>query len=120
MADPVWPVGLPQNPYALDGARYVPMDNQQRSQMDMGPQKVRRRFTAVAATFSFQMELTKAELAILTQFQEVTLQDTRRFQWIDFRTGLPCKYRFARRPGAQYVAGDGELWLCDIELERMP
>lgn len=120
MSDPLWPSTLPQNPYARDGAKYTPQDNRNKSDTEMGPPKVRRKFTAVYDTFTFTLELTRDELATLTTFVITTLQDVRPFQWIDFRTGDVCRYRFSKRPTALYLVGDGFLWEVDIELERLP
>lgn len=120
MADPVWPAGLPQNPYALDGAMYTPQSNRREFDTEAGPAKARRMFTSVYDRFTFSIEITRAQLAILNDFVINTLQDVRKFQWIDFRTGQPCQYRFVKRPSSQYVAGDGAWWLVSVELERMP
>ena len=120
MADPLWPATLPQNPYARDGATYTPPDNQLRSNTEIGPPKTRRKFTAVYDRFTFTLELTRTELATLNSFVNVTLQEVRKFQWIDFRTGAICKYRFVKRPTVMYLVGDGFLWEVQIELERMP
>lgn len=67
-----WPATLPQ---------CLPLDNQQegmannliRSQPDTGPAQVRRRSSAAPRAWSGMVVLTRAQLAILRDFVEVTL-----------------------------------------------
>lgn len=118
MAD--WPVTLPQNPYAVDGARYQRPFNAVRSEMDAGPAKQRRRYTAVPSAITFTLHLSKAQWAILETFYSVTLKTVEAFNWIDFRTGNAASYRFVAAPAETYLGGDGDYWSVDIQLERLP
>lgn len=120
MANPIWPAGLPQNPFATDGAAYVPVDNFIRTNMESGPPKVRRRFTAEYEDFSFTIIINRAQLATLMSFIDVTLKGTKAFDWIDFRTGLTATYRFKKKPSQQWYGGDGEWWTVSVELEKIP
>ncbi len=67
-----WPVTLPQT---VSQARYVEgmVSIVERSEMDSGPAKVRRRHTAGVERFSSTMQLTTAQVVTLEEFFEVSV-----------------------------------------------
>lgn len=113
-----WPTGLPA-PYAASKPVYAPADNSIRSSTETGPGKVRRRFTGRYEKLSFQLELKQDQLDIFQHFYWNIIQEVMPFRWIDLRTGLPCKYRFAGPPQMTYLAGyEGNgWWAVTVELE---
>ncbi len=54
MSNPVWPPSLPQRPLAQGFSEQAP-DTLIRTQMEAGPPKVRRRFTAGIRTMDLQL-----------------------------------------------------------------
>jgi hypothetical protein len=130
VADPaVWPDTLPQTPYRPDNStpEYTPTDNTIRTSVTVGPAKLRRRFTAVPETVKIQLWLTSDQLATLRNFVEVTLEDVLPFTWVDFRDDSQCTYRFPKGRASiphKYDSGSDiegqEIWILDIELERLP
>jgi hypothetical protein len=115
-----WPATLPQNPYAVDGAQYRRPFNAVRTEMDAGPAKHRRRYTAVPSRLSCTLHLSKAQWATLETFYSTTLATVLPFTWVDFRTGAAANYRFVDAPAETYLGGDGDFWTVELQLERLP
>ena len=100
---------------------YQPADNAIRTSVTVGPNKVRRRFTAVPETTQIQMWFTSDQLAILNQFVEEQIQDVLPFTWRDFRDDSQCMYRFPKgRGGLTYKWDSGDIWLVSMDLEKLP
>lgn len=98
LATPVWPSSLPQN---LDQPQYQEAfpDVVERTQMDSGPAKVRRRFTGGYEVITGTMTLTIAQAAALeTFFNETTAGGSLSFQWTHPRTGTTIETRFVGPP----------------------
>lgn len=121
-----WPTGLP-SPLAESDPVYELQDNAIRTKPEVGPAKVRRRFSGKCETMSFSLNLTKAQRAIFQVFYWTTQQEVLPFDWVDFRVyNMPAVYRFAKPPKETYVAGDATTsatsqayWKVDIELEKI-
>jgi hypothetical protein len=67
MSDPVWPTSLPQRPL-VDGYSNSFGDGAVRTDMDSGPPKARRRFTAAVQPLRLAFRLTAAQVATLRSF----------------------------------------------------
>lgn len=119
MANPGWPISLPVP--LVEGISYTPGQNVIRTQMDAGAAKVRRRFTAVPETLTFNLVLTGAQVQVLQDFVEITLAEVLPFDWIDFRkpTGTGVTYRFTKRPSYSPRSAAGNRWVAAIELEQL-
>lgn len=117
MSNPIWPASLPQDPYQ-DGPSIEPASNALRTQMDAGPAKMRRRYTAVPETVKFNLILSESEWATLDTFVRITIQDVLPFDWKDFTTGAAATYRFTKRPTRTWYGDD--LWTVSFELEKLP
>lgn len=95
------------------------MPNVIRSDMDVGPAKVRRRYTATIKQYGLRMVLTKAQIATLETFIDSTLGGgALTFDWVDHRTGAAATYRFIGRPAYQTIGA--EYWSADMALELLP
>ena len=95
-----------------------------RSQMDVGPAKVRRRFVAGVVTIPMQLKLIGTDLQTFLQFFYTTLAGgSLPFTWTNPRTGSACDFRFVGPP--QYSplsprASGTERWNVQFTLETMP
>ena len=119
----LWPDQLPQDPFMPSNGTpsYQPTDNAIRTSVTVGPDKVRRRFTAVPETTQIQMWFTADQLAVLNQFVEEQIQDVLPFTWRDFRDDSQCMYRFPKGRGSlAYKWDSGDIWLVTMELEKLP
>lgn len=113
-----WPASLPEQPLA-DGYTESALPNVVRSEMEIGPAKLRRRYTAEIKVYAVQFMLTTAQVATLETFYDSTLNGgVDPFDWVDHRTGATVSYRFRSRP-MYYTAAPGH-WRCSSELETVP
>lgn len=122
MASQTWPGSLPQDTFRqLD---LEPEDNRLRTQMDSGPVKMRRRFTAVPIKKRHSMTLRGDDFQTFKNFYETTLKDgTLRFDWTDPVDGTTVEMRFVTPYTASLAAGGSaneRVWEINMNLEIMP
>ena len=88
---PAWPASLPQAPLAR-GYQEAFGDTTLRTQMDAGPDKLRRRFTAGVDSFTTLLRLTKTQAATFESFYKTdTAGGTLAFTWVHPRTRRSCR-----------------------------
>lgn len=120
MANPTWPSTLPP-PLADSSAAYGPPNNVIETSMEAGAPKVRRRFTAGETPFACTLKLSQAQHATLEAFYYTTLQQVLPFDWLDFRTGTVCTYRFTKDGyRSNYIQGSINRWQATLSLARKP
>lgn len=91
---PTYPASLPQQPL-VDGYEEGFPNTLVRTQMDKGPDKVRRRFTAGTRTFTIQLLLDETQVQTLDDFIDIDLEGgALRFDWTHPRTGASVQFRF--------------------------
>jgi hypothetical protein len=115
-----WPLTLPQTPQK--GFQETVGALIQRTSMDAGPAKMRRR-AARPDTMSLQYIMTTAEVDTLTTFVLDTLDGTTRFGFPHPRKGTVVEVRIVPQ-------GDGQLfqsqylapgyWTISLQLEILP
>lgn len=113
-----WPSGLPQKPLA-EGFAEQPQPNILRSDMDVGPAKMRKRYTSVIRVYGMELLLTTAQVATLETFYYTTLGCVDEFDWLDHRTGAAASYRFRSAPSYS-LAGAPGYWRTSLDLEALP
>lgn len=105
----------------LTGASYAPVDITIRTQMDAGPAKVRRRYTAGPADVTLRLLCDRAQVQTLDDFVAITLSTTLPFTWRDWRKPAGAEnvavYRFKRHP--TYEDAGPALWYASLELELL-
>ena len=90
---PTWPVSLPELPLT-GGFDETPPDTTLETQMDAGPPKARRRFSAGVRKIGVKMIMTTAEVATMDAFYVATLQGgALTFDYDHPRTGVSQTYR---------------------------
>ncbi len=113
-----WPAGLPQSPLIAGFEEEVP-DIALRTEMDSGPDKLRRRFTASVRPMKYPLILTKAEVATLDTFYVATLQaGTLSFTHTHPRTAAAISIRFTKPP--KYQPFKDDLWSSILDWEILP
>lgn len=117
MADIDWPATL--YGYILaDGFQEITPDNLIRTEMEVGPAKVRRRGTAAVRKFSVQMFFTAAKLATFETFYVTTSKNgSLAFSYYAPRTKTLADHRFASIPS--YSQRDSGF-VVSFQLEQMP
>ncbi len=119
MTNPVWPATLPQEPLAQGYAERAP-DTVIRTQMEAGPPKVRRRFTAGVRSIECRLRLIPAQVDTLDAFFNTTVAGgALPFDWKHPRTGTAVTFRFVEPPSYAPVAR-GALWQASLRLEVLP
>lgn len=122
--DTTWPVSLTRSPRLGDLSEEAP-DVLLRSEVDVGPAKLRRRFTGDARRFSVALDLTRSELTTFDVFfRDTTEGGALSFDWKHPRTGAAAVFRFLRpptyRPQAPRTASGGEWWRVTFDMEMLP
>jgi len=114
MAD--WPVTLPQDP-EIQGLVEDAPDGTVRTNMEAGPDKIRRRFTAAPRPFDMSLILTKTQVGTLDDFYVGTLDHgALPFNWHSPRTQSAGEFRFLDRPRYEMVGPDTYRILLKLEL----
>lgn len=113
-----WPATIPQALFT-DGYGEAPPNVTIRSQMDFGPDKVRRRATAGVRPVSGKMVMTSAQLADFKTFYNTTiLGGSLRFDWVDPYDGTTAvEMRFSEPPSWTAAEGNYEV---SMKLEILP
>lgn len=118
MADATWPVTLPTKPL-IAGANETPPNLSVRSQMDAGPAKVRRRFTAGERLLTCDSLMTGTQVATLDEFYLDTLGGgVLAFNWVNPRTDATVEMRFVQPPSYRPVGNN--KYLVSLHLEILP
>ena len=119
MAVPDWHTDLPQELF-LSGYSQTYPNVTIKSEMDVGPAKVRRRFTAGVEPVSGTMILTAAQLATLDTFYNTTLLGgSLRFAWtVPPAHSVACEMRFTEPP--TWTAIEPGKYEVSLALEILP
>jgi hypothetical protein len=120
---PTWPSSLPQD-VLVQGYEEGPPNTLVRTEMDQGPDKVRRRSTAGTRTFAAQAIMTKAQVATLDSFILDDLSGgALRFDWVHPRTQASVSFRFVpidEQRIVTYSALGGDVYRVQMQLEILP
>lgn len=119
MSVPVWPAELPQQLF-VNGYSQSFAETTIKSEMDAGPAKVRRRFTAGIEPISGKMVMTAAQLTMLETFYNTTLLGgSLRFSWTKPPAHTAaCEMRFTESPS--WTAVEPEVYEVSLSLEILP
>lgn len=117
-----WPGTLPQNQFrGLSDEREVAVV---RSNMDAGPAKQRRRFSAAVRTLTVPIILNGAQKQTFDTFFITTLAEgALSFAWTDPVTDSALNLRFTKPPKWVLQVGgstSARLWQAELPLEILP
>jgi len=111
----VWPVTLPQRVQAA-AFEEIPADLTIRTQMDSGPAKVRRRWSAKPRLFSFRLLFTGTQTETLDAFYYTTLDaGVDAFDWVHPRTLTAGSFKLVTPP--RYSAAGAGMFFATFQLE---
>lgn len=119
---PTWPASLPQQPDA-PGYKESPQSQVIRTDMDAGPKKSRRRFTAgsrsIPVTYSL---LTRARVQVFEDFFDDDIAaGALAFNWPQPRTGKTVSVQIVGDPPYSLEPkGPGKFWTLKFTLEIQP
>ena len=115
-----WPLTLPQD-VPKDGYQESPPDLLLRTQVERGPEKVRRVGRAKPRPISMALRLTDAQVQILDDFYMQDLAaGALAFDWVHPRTQASCRYRFKAPPTYTPAGNKSRFWTGSLQLEIMP
>ena len=117
MANPTWPVGLPQD-FLVAGFKYPEAKNRDETQMDAGKPFTRRKSTSVPRELTGAVRMTRTQYTgdFLTFYRTTLKEGTLDFDWIDPITQASTTMRFRDPPPDPRPAASGEVWdvLCNF------
>jgi len=121
--NPAWPQSLPQKPL-LNGLAEQAPNTLLRSNMETGPAKVRRRYTAGVRKFPVSFVLTEAQVATMDTFlQETLLGGALKFDWLHPRTGAAVTFRIipeSEETLNTYTPLGRGYWSTSLQVEALP
>lgn len=122
-ADTTWPLTLTRTPRVADLQEDAP-EIVIRSEVDVGPAKIRRRFTGDRRRFTIGLDLRRSEVETFdVWFREQTFGGALSFAWKHPRKGTAADFRFLSTPTYRPKSprGDGsEWWTVSFEVEMLP
>lgn len=118
MADQSWPISIPQTPIP-DGFQDGIQELSIRSKMDVGPDKIRRRYTAGIRKLQMQFHMNGTQKSDFRAFYITTLLGgSLAFDFEDPAEGGTIELRFVTPPNIEYIGGD--YWLIKCDCEKLP
>lgn len=117
MANPQWPVSLPQ--YVTESGFTEQIQDQTiESQMETGPAKIRRRFTKSLRRFQVSMQMTAAQVSTFENFWQTTCRGgSIPFDWLHPRTRVASTLRFRNPAPMITTIGGGTAAVVQFNLE---
>lgn len=114
----VWPPSL-QQLVNVESFGVEMGDTTTRSQMDVGPDKVRSRFTDGVDKYTWSVNLEYADYSTLTTFYKTTLNNgALPFDFADPMTGVTASFRFLRPPSIRPLGG--RMFRVEVQMEKLP
>lgn len=118
MANPVWPVSLPQGAF-INSWQEEPADGKVAFQVEVGPSKTRRRLSSPGRLIDHAILITTAQRATLFTFYETTIKGgSLEFDWVHPIDGVTQTWMFEEAPKFQPVSGT--KWQATYKLRMMP
>lgn len=115
---PTWPTELPQSPL-LDNYDETFQQEFIRSEMDAGPVKQRRRFSASSTHIRASLIVTSSQLDDLRFFYDIDiLGGSLAFSWVHPRTSEAVSMRFVSPYSISPISGN--IYRVTMELEILP
>jgi hypothetical protein len=113
-----WPASLPQYLSVQGFSEEIP-NTMLRSNVDTGPAKLRRRYTAAPEPIVGTITCTSAQVDTFRTFFETTLNGgTTSFNWVHPRKQTAATFRFTETPKVSALGGDG--FRIGLKMEIMP
>ena len=120
-----WPASLPDS-FLQDSFSYSPQGNLLRTDMDSGPAKVRKLFTAISKDYSGEMVFTSTQLGTFETFFETTLgYGVLTFDFpnpFNLLTTIEVRFKINSKTTPYTVVPDGGTldWRVTLNLEKLP
>lgn len=118
MSNGTWPGTLPQFVFEQGYSEKL-NDQTQESTVDVGPPKIRRRFTKQIRTFTVQMRFTPTQKDTFEGFwQDTLLGGSMPFTWVHPLTRVSTVFRF-RKPAPSFTSIGGADSIVSFTMETV-
>jgi hypothetical protein len=118
MANPVWPVALPQSAFVGQWSE-VPGQANVEFSVEVGPPKRRRRISSAGRLIDHTIVLSTTQRAALLTFYEVTTKSgSLSFDWVHPIDGGTKVWRFEAEPSFNLLSGN--KFQASLKLRIMP
>jgi hypothetical protein len=115
-----WPASLPQS-LQVTGFQESYQNQVLRSEMEAGPPKQRRRFSATTDKVAGQIIVTKAQLSTFNSFWDGDIAGgALAFDWQHPITGNPASMRFVEPFNVRLAQGSNDEYVVELKLEILP
>lgn len=115
-----WPISLQQK-FDVDGFQKKIGRTKVATDMDIGPAKVRSRFTDAVDGYECQIRLDYSEMATFETFYKTTLGNgTLPFLFDDPFTGLKIPFRFSPESDPVIRPLGGRVFIVTMSWEKLP
>lgn len=115
---PSWPTALAETTPYVNGLEIQPDDPVRRTEMETGPARTRRTYTAAPSIYPVQWEFTADEFAIFEAWHKYQLFDGAAWFTINLANGKGIAAYEARMKGMwKAKAKSGLVWIVNVELE---
>lgn len=112
-----WPSNIPDD-FERDGYQETLANSMLTTNMDAGPPKRRRRFSADVKKMQGNIVMTDAEVALLETFYYTTIKQVNPFTFTHPRTGVTISVVFTEPPSLVSFAPN--YWRVGIKFEVQP
>ena len=113
-----WPTSLPTHP-KLRGYAESAETNVIRTPNELGPAKLRSRYTTSVKLFSMSLVMTAAQFATFETFYESTISyGAESFDWVHPRTRAAATCRIKTVPS--YTPQGRNVWVVSFQMEIIP
>lgn len=120
MANQSWPSGLPDKPLS-EGYQEKTQNNILRTEMDQGPDKVRRITTANTKEYQMTFRMDESQVATFEDFFNNTIaHGSLKFDFDDPRTGTTREWRVVVPPEPTITNLGGNVWNVRMTWEKLP
>lgn len=120
MANISWPSDVPQKPL-VDGYQENEENNVIRTQMDQGPDKVRRRTTDNVQNYQMVFRMDDTEKSNWQDWYENTVKHgSLKFDFDDPTDGNTYEWRLVIPPEPQWSSQGGNIFDLRIQMEKLP
>ena len=115
-----WPLALQQK-LNVSGFQKNLGDTRVTTEMDVGPKKVRSRFTRGVDTYSASILLDFDDVSVFESFYKTTLNNgTLPFEFTDPFTETTAEFRFTPNSGVSISPLGGRVFQLDMNWELLP
>lgn len=117
---PAWPASLPQDPL-LDGFTAEAPDNLEESEMDAGPPRTRRRFTAVEEAMTVSFLFSRAQLNTFRAWLKNDIAGgALPYDWEHPIDNVPCRVRIPKGSLPTYEKLGTNVWRVSFAIRVLP